>query len=192
MPGASPTVGSTGAGSPEAACGDYGARAGSVVARLLRDPWDNCDKYHGGDEGYEEGMPGKAGYLDQRPRSSGRPPRRKPHRYTCYIDLLGASRPLHPRFDVNGPKLEAQALEQVGALLSVLDLDRHLRTRLERAWKSLSRPRPTASDERAHTLTQVVEKARDRIRRLALLFADGDIDREGYELGRSKAREDMS
>jgi site-specific DNA recombinase len=137
-------------------------------------------------------MQGKAGYLDQRPRSSARPRRRRPHRYSCYIDLLGASRPLHPRFDVNGPKLEAQAVEQVGALLSVLDLDRHLRTRLERVWKSLSRSRPTASDEHVHALTQVVEKARNRIRRLALLFADGEIDREGYELGRSKAQEDMS
>jgi DNA invertase Pin-like site-specific DNA recombinase len=137
-------------------------------------------------------MQGKAGYLDRRPRPSSRPPRRKPDRYTCYIDLLGASRPRHPRFDVNGPKLEAQALEQIGALLSVLDLDRQMRTRLERVWKGLSRPGPTASDERAHALKQIAEKARDRIRKLALLFADGEIDREGYELGRSQAQDDMS
>jgi hypothetical protein len=37
----------------------------------------------------------------------------------------------------------------------------------------------------------VAEKARERIKRLALLFADGDIDREGYDLGRAQAQTDL-
>jgi len=41
------------------------------------------------------------------------------------------------------------------------------------------------------TLEQAAEKARARIRRLAILFADGEIDREGYDLGREQAQSDL-
>src|SRR5207248_9841174 len=44
---------------------------------------------------------------------------------------------------------------------------------------------------RGRGLERSAEKARERIKRLALLFADGDLDRAGYELGRGQAQTDL-
>ena len=44
----------------------------------------------------------------------------------------------------------------------------------------------------ARTYEQAAARAHVRIKRLALLFADGDLDREGYELGRGQAQADLA
>src|SRR5215217_2359355 len=65
---------------------------------------------------------------------------------------------------------------------------------LERAWAALRTP-ATLQDElqerqRQHLLREAVQ-ARARLTRAAVLFADGDIDKPGYELLRDKARVDL-
>jgi hypothetical protein len=65
---------------------------------------------------------------------------------------------------------------------------------LERAWLGLREP-TTLQDElqerqRQHLLRKA-EQARSRLTKAAVLFADGDIDKPGYELLRDKARVDL-
>jgi hypothetical protein len=69
-----------------------------------------------------------------------------------------------------------------------------LRQALERAWAALRTP-TTLQDQlqerqRQH-LVREVEQARSRLTKAAVLFADGDIDKPGYELLRDKARVDL-
>jgi hypothetical protein len=69
-----------------------------------------------------------------------------------------------------------------------------LREALERAWAALRTP-ATLQDElqerhRKH-LVRETEQARARLTKAAVLFADGDIDKPGYELLRDKARVDL-
>ncbi len=138
-------------------------------------------------------MSGRLGSWDTRPRDSGQIGGRLPRRYTCYAASLGAApKPVKCRFAVNAPKLEAQALAQVGSLLDALGLgngDTGPSHALRNAWRSLEQP---ATDYALYrSLEQAATKARERIKRLALLFADGDLDREGYELGRQQAQTDL-
>ena len=50
---------------------------------------------------------------------------------------------------------------------------------------------PPTDDARSRALEQAAVKSRERIKRLALLFADGELDREGYELARSQVQADL-
>jgi len=59
-----------------------------------------------------------------------------------------------------------------------------------RAWDSLIAP-PVDQTPRIKACEQTQAKARERIKRLALLYADGDLDREGYDLGRAQAQVDL-
>jgi hypothetical protein len=66
--------------------------------------------------------------------------------------------------------------------------------RLERAWTALRKP-ATLQDElqerHRQQLEGAAEQARNRLTKAAVLFADGDIDKAGYELLRDKARADL-
>jgi len=69
-----------------------------------------------------------------------------------------------------------------------------LREALELAWAALRTP-ATLQDalqerQRQHLLREA-EQARARLTKAAVLFADGDIDKPGYELLRDKARVDL-
>jgi len=87
--------------------------------------------------------------------------------------------------------IDDHVTSSVAELLQTLtSTDRTMRSELQRAWKSLSRPAEDVSG-RVRLLEQMAEKARQRIRRLALLFADGDIDRLGYDEGRAEAQQDL-
>jgi site-specific DNA recombinase len=111
-------------------------------------------------------------------------------RYRCYGHALGAG---HPRCHRTVPRapIDSEVAGAVSALLEKLtSQDQAIKTALERAWKALSRP-ASDSPTRVRTLEQAAEKARTRIRRLVLLFADGEIDREGYDLGRGQAQSDL-
>jgi site-specific DNA recombinase len=112
-------------------------------------------------------------------------------RYRCYGHTLGAGHPRCHRIVPQAP-IEDVVLGAVSRLLDGLTARDHAtRAALERAWKALSRPVEEAPT-RVRTLEQAAEKARDRVRRLALLFADGEIDREGYDLGREQAQTDLA
>jgi hypothetical protein len=69
-----------------------------------------------------------------------------------------------------------------------------LRQALERAWAALRTP-ATLQDElqerHRKQLVRETEQARARLTKAAVLFADGDIDKPGYELLRDKARVDL-
>src|SRR5262249_60535427 len=56
-----------------------------------------------------------------------------------------------------------------------------------------SRPQhaPTAERTRRASLERVMAQARSRLTRAATLYADGELDREGYELLRDQARADL-
>ena len=113
--------------------------------------------------------------------------RRVLERVRCREELKA---PVRCRFAINAPKLDAQALAQVAAVLDVLgDGDLALSRALTRAWRAFERP--ALDDDRRRPLEQAAAKSRERIKRLALLFADGDLDREGYDLGRQQAQADL-
>jgi site-specific DNA recombinase len=69
-----------------------------------------------------------------------------------------------------------------------------LREALERAWTALQQP-ATLQDElqerQRHQLEREMEQAKRRLTNAAVLFADGEIDKPGYELLRDKARADL-
>ena len=70
-----------------------------------------------------------------------------------------------------------------------------LRAALERTWDAVRRPADNGADlaeRRLKQLEREIEQARARLTRGAVLFADGDIDRVGYELLRDKAQFDLS
>jgi DNA invertase Pin-like site-specific DNA recombinase len=100
----------------------------------------------------------------------------------CYAELCG------DRLD---EAVLAEVLPLVEGAVSSLP---ELRQALERAWAALRTP-ATLQDElqerqRQHLLREA-EQARARLTRAAVLFADGDIDKPGYELLRDKARVDL-
>ena len=108
-------------------------------------------------------------------------------RYTCFAHKGGAGRVACSYSTVAAP-IEGAVLDRVGALLDVVT-DADLRPNLEAAWSRLVQPTPDAALARAHE--RAADKARERIRRLALLYADGALDRAGYELGREQAAADL-
>jgi hypothetical protein len=69
-----------------------------------------------------------------------------------------------------------------------------LRQALEWAWAALRTP-TTLQDElqerQRQQLVREAEQARARLTKAAVLFADGDIDKPGYELLRDKAKVDL-
>jgi site-specific DNA recombinase len=85
--------------------------------------------------------------------------------------------------------INAAVLAEVGMILdTALSADRTLRTTLQREWKALQRPQDDSADTQArHRLERMAAQARQRLTRAAELYADGALDRAGYELLRDKA-----
>jgi hypothetical protein len=87
--------------------------------------------------------------------------------------------------------VRAEVLPIIETAVSALP---ELREALERAWAALRTP-ATLQDERQERhrkqLVHETEQARSRLTKAAVLFADGDIDKPGYELLRDKARVDL-
>jgi site-specific DNA recombinase len=111
-------------------------------------------------------------------------------RYRCFGGDLGGGRPNCNRVVPRAP-IDGEVLAAAASLLGHLTgQNQATALRLDQAWKSLSRPQFDAP-ARVRTIEQAAEKARQRIRRLALLFADGEIDRQGYDLGRNQAQADL-
>jgi DNA invertase Pin-like site-specific DNA recombinase len=87
--------------------------------------------------------------------------------------------------------VRAEILPLIETAVSALP---ELREALERAWAALRTP-ATLQDElqerHRKQLVRETEQARARLTKAAVLFADGDIDKPGYELLRDKARVDL-
>ena len=69
-----------------------------------------------------------------------------------------------------------------------------LRDALETAWAALRKPatlQDALQERQRQQLVREAEQARARLTKAAVLFADGDIDKPGYELLRDKARVDL-
>jgi hypothetical protein len=69
-----------------------------------------------------------------------------------------------------------------------------LRQALERAWEALREPatlQDALQERQRQQLVRESEQARTRLTNAAVLFADGNIDKPGYELLRDKARTDL-
>ena len=124
-------------------------------------------------------------------RMHGERPRRREVRDRCNATTCGGAN--NPRCDRVVPLdvVDGAVLDEVARILDrVAVTDPALKATLGRAWKALSRPVDDTT-QLVRVQEQAAAKARERVKRLALLFADGDIDREGYELGRGQAQADL-
>jgi len=117
-------------------------------------------------------------------------------RYRCTAARLGAEARIRACYcELRGEPLETMVREQIASVVDVAVTNvPELRAALDRAWAVLRTP-ATLQDElqerqRQHLL-RAVEQARARLTKAAVLFADGDIDKPGYELLRDKARLDL-
>ena len=101
----------------------------------------------------------------------------KPARYHCLSFNLGARAPVPGcSFSAACFRVDDSVLEAVGALLEAIGTT--LRADLHRAWRTLEQPQVDTGNI-ARVQEQAAEKARERLKRLALLYADGDLDRAG-------------
>jgi hypothetical protein len=123
-------------------------------------------------------------------RMHGERTARRSDHYRCQARARGATAPACGRV-VPVRVLNARVLSDVGAIIDTLDrTDPALRAALRRAWDALTRPECDAVPI-SRAAEKAAQKARDRIKRLALLYADGEIDRQGYDLGRAQAQADL-
>lgn len=116
--------------------------------------------------------------------------------YRCAATTLGANaRNRGCRGEVLGPSVDAGVLAEVVPLVeAAASTVPELRVALERAWEALRGPAGEGAEFEARRLKQIereAEQARARLTRAAVLFADGDLDKGGYELLRDKARADF-
>lgn len=87
--------------------------------------------------------------------------------------------------------VQARVLPLIETAVSALP---ELRQALERAWAALRTPmtlQDQLQERQRQQLLREAEQARSRLTKAAVLFADGDIDKPGYELLRDKARVDL-
>ncbi len=106
----------------------------------------------------------------------------EPGKQACYAEL---------RADDLDAAVMAEVLPVVEAAVSALP---ELREALDRAWAALREPATVqdALQDRLRTrLAREAEQARSRLTNAAVLFADGQIDKLGYELLRDKAQADL-
>jgi hypothetical protein len=100
----------------------------------------------------------------------------------CYVEFQSA-------------QLDNLVLDAVVPLIAsaVSDLPR-MREALEHAWEALRTPETlhdALQERHRQQLEREIEQGRARLTKAAVLFADGDIDKVGYELIRDKARADL-
>lgn len=129
-------------------------------------------------------------------RMSGHVSARSAFRYRCASALLGASAGTRRcTFEVRGEVVEAAVRDQVLPLIDATTSELPaLRGALARAWEALGQPAGEVVElvvQRRVQLERESERARARLTKAAVLFADGEIDKVGYELLRDKARTDL-
>ena len=116
----------------------------------------------------------------------------RPNAYKCGGNLYCAGAPACS-YDARADRTEAAVLTEVSSLVEVLTrIDPAMRGAVARAWRALQEPKGAAGvTAQLRQLDHAAEQARQRLTRAAVLYADGDIDKEGYELLRDKARADL-
>jgi hypothetical protein len=127
---------------------------------------------------------------------TGATSKRIPARYRCRATDRGAAAS-NPRCSegVTAPKLEAAVLAQIERVVEIVaSNDPAFQADLRRAWHTIQRPEADAELSIAVTvknLAAVATKARERLKRAALLLVDGDIDKRDYEQVRAQAQADL-
>ena len=129
-------------------------------------------------------------------RMGGKARKDRSRSYRCCGVSLGANAPIQGcAITALADQVEQAVLAEVLPIIerAVSSLP-ELRQALERAWAALRTP-TTLQDEllerQRQQLVREAEQARARLTKAAVLFADGDIDRPGYELLRDKAKVDL-
>jgi site-specific DNA recombinase len=115
--------------------------------------------------------------------------------YRCsgILGSVRASVEAHCHYSTGQPTVDATVLGQVGALLETLSAqDSAFQDALRRAWRLLQQGSVQAdSAHRVQKLERDRERAQERLRRAAILFVDGALDRTGYDLARDTAQADL-
>jgi DNA invertase Pin-like site-specific DNA recombinase len=114
--------------------------------------------------------------------------------YICMASVFGAKAPNpHCRWMALIPPVDRAVLTGVGALLeAVAGSTPELVSRLRQEWRGLQATDTIREQSgRRKPWEQAAEQARRRLTNAAVLFADGQIDKTGYELLRDKARADL-
>lgn len=129
-------------------------------------------------------------------RMTGATSKRIPARYRCRASDRGASAP-NPRCSeaVTAPKLDAVVLAQVEEIVTeVATSDPTFPAALRRAWGRMQEPagQDRSAARTIQNLEREAERARERLKRAAILLVDGDIDKPGYEMLRDQAQTDLS
>jgi DNA invertase Pin-like site-specific DNA recombinase len=121
-------------------------------------------------------------------------PRVRAARYRCNETTgEGAARGRGCSLTILMEPVDAAVLAQVADLTGVATTrDAGLRDALRREWRRLQQPAGAAdAEQRVRLLEREADKARQRLTKAAVMFADGDLDKAGYELLRDKARTDL-
>lgn len=129
-------------------------------------------------------------------RMSGGAEKRIPARYRCRATDQGAAAS-NPRCSegITAPKLDAAVLSQVERLVeAVASDDVAHQAKLRNAWRMLHLPQVTDETNSARAilgLESAARKARDRLKRAALYFVDGELTKSDYEQVRAQAQADL-
>jgi DNA invertase Pin-like site-specific DNA recombinase len=129
-------------------------------------------------------------------RMGGKARKHRSRSYRCCGVNLGANAPA-PGCAITAlaDQVELAVLAEVLALIEgAVSTLPELRQALERAWVALREPatlQDALQERQRQQLVREAEQARARLTKAAVLFADGDIDKPGYELLRDKARVDL-
>jgi hypothetical protein len=118
----------------------------------------------------------------------------RPAYYRCNGYLRGAEAPnVNCVTTVRASFMDDAIVAEVAVLLAgLLSGDPAFNATLEAAWELMRRPAngPDSAD-RNRTLDQEAAKVKRRLTRAAELFADGDLDKDGYDSLRVKVRSDL-
>jgi DNA invertase Pin-like site-specific DNA recombinase len=129
-------------------------------------------------------------------RMGGKARKDRSRSYRCCGVNLGANAPV-PGCAITAlaDQVEQAVLAEVlPILVGAVSTLPELRQALERAWNALRQPTSLQDELQERQRQQLLrerEQARARLTKAAVLFADGDIDKPGYELLRDKARVDL-
>jgi len=118
----------------------------------------------------------------------------RPAYYRCNGFLRGAEAPdVSCVTTVRASLVDDSVVAEVADLLDGLTSnDPDFRKALSAAWERLRQPaRGPDSAERSRSLEQQATKVKRRLTRAAELFADGDLDKSGYDNLREKVRDDL-
>ncbi|HEV2121898.1 MAG TPA: recombinase family protein [Chloroflexota bacterium] len=116
-------------------------------------------------------------------------------RYICIASTSGAKADADQRrcqCAVSAPKLNAQMLDHLAAIASLVSVEPRLQAALRREWKALREP-AYAKDVLRELRRQegIRGQAKKRLGDAAVKLVEGEIDKEGYDLARQRYERDL-